>query len=57
MHGGSSGIWKSELKLPDGPIIIESELGTESLFFQVRVESEAFVLIDSIKIEYVDPEE
>lgn len=58
IHGNDSRIWKSALKdLPESPIVIESTVGTKNSFVQVRVEKEAYVWIDSIRIEYVDEEE
>lgn len=64
---GGNSLWASEgstasrpfsVALEDLPdtIVCEPEIGTESSFIQIRQESDSYILLDSITIEYLDEE-
>ncbi|AOZ92378.1 pectinesterase family protein [Paenibacillus crassostreae] len=58
IHGAGSNVFQQTVStLTPGEIIIESEIGTEESFVQLRTEGSSVVVIDSIRIEQLKQDE
>src|SRR5699024_9431905 len=59
IHGADSKIFQQTVSslTPDEEIVIESDVGTEESFIQVRTEGDSSIVIDNIKIESLEEDE